>query len=419
MVDSSVIYNVVVNFQQKNGEKAAKITEAVNKQTIKMGKIFTGLNNLFRHSAIRLFSLLFVMRRMRDAVVGLLAPAAQMLGLQEIWNMTLGLFFLPVMMALLPYLFQFADWLIGLPEPIKIAVGIFVLLGAAILTLGTYVLTLVVLLAALGGGSVVAGATMAASFAPVALAIGGIIPLLSALVLTLTSGFSTGTKVALSLLEVFTYMAIFMRGPLLAGATAVLRFFGLLGTVGLGSIVALVGGILSVVAVLFLLKDKFGSFGNALKAWVAAIALAVAAVVQFVVNGILTLIQQPLKAISKIISMAANLASSLGFSGTAKTLNRLASGLTNFGNFQTNLMTPTAQFLDQHGFNPEAVSGLSSASPTAALSSQGVTGANPTATVIQNNTFNVADWQQYQVKMAAQQRQMEADLKRQLAAGQA
>ena len=58
-----------------------------------------------------------------------LEPAAEALGIFDIWTSTLQVVFLPVMEAIFPYLLQFMDWFMNLPEPVKMAIGSLTLVG--------------------------------------------------------------------------------------------------------------------------------------------------------------------------------------------------------------------------------------------------------------------------------------------------
>ena len=56
-------------------------------------------------------------------------PALQMLGVFELWNVTLGVVFLPIMLALLPLFLDLINWLISMPEPVKMVIGVLAILG--------------------------------------------------------------------------------------------------------------------------------------------------------------------------------------------------------------------------------------------------------------------------------------------------
>lgn len=63
---------------------------------------------------------------------GLIKPASETLGIMNLWTETLRLVFLPVMLTLLEPLLKFMFWLMNLPEPVKKAIGLFVIFGAIV-----------------------------------------------------------------------------------------------------------------------------------------------------------------------------------------------------------------------------------------------------------------------------------------------
>ena len=63
---------------------------------------------------------------------GLLKPAMNLVGIFELWGITLSLLFLPTALKLLDLFLPLMDFLISLPDPIKEIIGNFALLGVGI-----------------------------------------------------------------------------------------------------------------------------------------------------------------------------------------------------------------------------------------------------------------------------------------------
>lgn len=164
----------------------------------------------------------------------------------------------------------------------------------------------------------------------------------------------TGKEILAFLKGLFAVKKVFLFLKLLSS-----EFMKLL-TKGLAFLVAnpialLILALLAVVGVFFLLKKKFGTWQNALKAWAAALVLAIA----FIFQGLVFIVKEGLDlvlgGIQAIIRGAAKAASALGFGGTASKLNSAANALQGFGDMKIDVVGKTAELLDKHGFNPEPV----------------------------------------------------------------
>ena len=127
---------------------------------------------------------------------GLLQPALKLVGLFEIWGAVLGVLFLPIALKLLEVLLPIMDWLIVLPEPVKMAIGIFVLLAAIffnmIFLIGMFALGIGSLIQAFGGMAVI-GPFIAGVGAVISASIGLIIAIL-AIVVAVVIGFALAWK---------------------------------------------------------------------------------------------------------------------------------------------------------------------------------------------------------------------------------
>jgi hypothetical protein len=125
---------------------------------------------------------------------------------------------------------------------------------------------------------------------------------------------------------------------------------------------AFIGALLLVLYVFGLLVKKFGTWQAALAAWASAIALAIAMVFQFVLDGLLTLVKVVTTALIGLISLLASLAIAAGFDKIGNSMNKLARKASQF---QASVQVPdlvggTAKFLDDSSFfgqtmNPQPV----------------------------------------------------------------
>lgn len=140
----------------------------------------------------------------------------------------------------------------------------------------------------------------------------------------------------------------------------------------LGAVVSWITGILTIIGVLFLLENKFGSFGNALKAWGSAIALFFVGIFQFILNGVETVIDTVLMLLANVLDRIAAIAYAISdFTGDpvtrafARAASRDAKLLSDLASkqFVPNLLQKTSVFLDERGWNPEPVGNSLSSEP--------------------------------------------------------
>jgi len=94
----------------------------------------------------------------------MLSPVSKIFSVFELWSTTLAVVFLPVMELLFPILLSFMSWLMDLPEPAKIFIGLLTIMGVIVGTLlflfGTLVLGLGSLGIALGAAAAGFGVAM-------------------------------------------------------------------------------------------------------------------------------------------------------------------------------------------------------------------------------------------------------------------
>lgn len=98
----------------------------------KMTRVTKTMKGNFRRFNFELLSTLFFGMAIQRLFVGMLNPALKLVGMFELFSVTMGVLFLPVALALLEVMLPILQWFIDLPEPTKFAIGVFVLLAAAV-----------------------------------------------------------------------------------------------------------------------------------------------------------------------------------------------------------------------------------------------------------------------------------------------
>jgi phage-related protein len=81
---------------------------------------------------MEMLSVLFFGMAMQRMFTGLLRPALEVMGIFDLWRVMLMTLFIPILSLLMPLFIKIINWFIGLPEPAKKAIGVFVLIGAAL-----------------------------------------------------------------------------------------------------------------------------------------------------------------------------------------------------------------------------------------------------------------------------------------------
>ena len=211
-----------------------KISKEASKNTEKYRGTMMGL----RRAMIAFF---FVSRELGR----LLSPAAQLVGIFDIFNTILTVTFLPIMLFILQYvMLPLMNFFLGLPEPIQFVIGALTVLATVLTTVGSIL--------------AIAGIASAAAFAPVALIIGSII-LAAALIIhywePIKSFFS-------SLGGIITGIAITFGLIPAAVAAAVMLIITHINKIG-DTIIAIKDGIISGFMMAFNgVKDSITSFIN-------------------------------------------------------------------------------------------------------------------------------------------------------------
>lgn len=120
---------------------ATNALKAMERQARRMTTYFKRLGRSTKAFKMEMLGVMFFGKMVADAMFGLIRPAAEAFGVFELWNEMLTVLFLPLMEMIFPYLLQFMEWFMNLPEPVKLAIGIVVLflgvLGQILFLLGS------------------------------------------------------------------------------------------------------------------------------------------------------------------------------------------------------------------------------------------------------------------------------------------
>lgn len=127
------------NFQELNGK--FKVMKTLGGKVARSFRMITHGMRGFRMEAL---GVMFFGMMMQKMFMGLLQPVMEAFGVFDIFRIMLLTLFLPVMEAIFPFLLKIMDWFMNLPESVKKAIGIFVVLGVIfgtmIMVLGQFAL---------------------------------------------------------------------------------------------------------------------------------------------------------------------------------------------------------------------------------------------------------------------------------------
>lgn len=127
----------------------AKILEKVNKPAEKIKKTFDKVDKKQKDLKRSTLGAMFAFRKIGETLQNLFKPAADALGIFDIWNTMLTLLFLPVLLMLLQPMIDIMVWFMNLPEPVKLVIGIVTGLVAVFTLLSVAVVTLTIAFGAL------------------------------------------------------------------------------------------------------------------------------------------------------------------------------------------------------------------------------------------------------------------------------
>lgn len=84
---------------------------------------------------MEMLGVMFFGMMLQKTFMGLLQPVMDAYGVFDLFRIMLLTLFLPIMEMIFPVLLQIMDWFMNLPEPVQKAIGVMVLIGAAVGTL--------------------------------------------------------------------------------------------------------------------------------------------------------------------------------------------------------------------------------------------------------------------------------------------
>ena len=126
---------------EKEVSRAFAISDVNRPATAAQAKRFDGIVKKARGSMLFLgLSIMFFGQQLQRTAEGLLRPAAELVGIFDIFGVTLELLFLPVMLALLPLFIGLLDVVSSMPDWLKLLIGAFMVfvfvLGGILATAG-------------------------------------------------------------------------------------------------------------------------------------------------------------------------------------------------------------------------------------------------------------------------------------------
>lgn len=142
-----------------NIDKSGQLKNNWDKNQTSMGRFGGKLRMATRGMKdfkMEMLGVMFFGMAMQRMFSSLLRPALDTVGVFELWTETLRVFFLPVVLAILPAVLGIMDWLMNMSDSSKMAIGAIVLFGLVLATLlfviGTVALGIGSLATALGVG---------------------------------------------------------------------------------------------------------------------------------------------------------------------------------------------------------------------------------------------------------------------------
>ena len=154
------------------------------------------LTHGMRGFRMEMLGVMFFGMAMQKWFTGMLRPAAELLGIFDLWRITLQVLFLPVLILLMPYLLDLLETIINLSPATKTLIGWFVIFGAI---LGTFLFNVGMI--SLGLGSVIQAfpslGSAIAKLAPLLKPLGIIFSIITILWMSDLGGFRNWVKTTL------------------------------------------------------------------------------------------------------------------------------------------------------------------------------------------------------------------------------
>lgn len=121
----TVMQTPLKQFKEMDGSMVALKTSG--------GRFAKGLRTMthgMRGFRMEMLGVMFFGMMLQRTFIGLLQPVMEAFGVFDMFRIMLMTLFLPVMEMIFPFLLTVMEWFMNLPEPVKKAIGIFVILGA-------------------------------------------------------------------------------------------------------------------------------------------------------------------------------------------------------------------------------------------------------------------------------------------------
>jgi hypothetical protein len=112
--------------------------EAGGKMQSRLGRIAMAIRkgtHGMKGFRMELLGVMFFGMMVANFFKALIRPAMDAFGVMDLWQTMLTVLFLPIMEALFPLFIKFIDFFMGLPEPVKLVIGVFSVLAIVLSTL--------------------------------------------------------------------------------------------------------------------------------------------------------------------------------------------------------------------------------------------------------------------------------------------
>ena len=162
-------YGKVIDLPMEKFKKFSPIISEVGNKYMRSANNLRLLTHGMRGFKMEALGVMFFGMMLQRTFMGLLQPVMEAFGVFDLFRLMLLVLFLPIMELLFPYLLAVMEWFMNLPEPVKMALGVLVLLlaifGAILFVIGTLALGIGALVMMFGASWVIIGVIVAAALA--------------------------------------------------------------------------------------------------------------------------------------------------------------------------------------------------------------------------------------------------------------
>ena len=133
-------------------------------------KVFSALKRALGGFRPEWLSVMFISMMLSQVFSGMVQSVLKLTGLFEFWEGVLATILIPVLMPMLEILFRIFEWFLSLPEPVQNLIGILIIAGTAFFGIVSILSQLILMFSSFG----ISMGTMMVLLAPFALLLGGV-----------------------------------------------------------------------------------------------------------------------------------------------------------------------------------------------------------------------------------------------------